>query len=192
MKYLILSLLSFSALAFRAEPTPEELAKLKNGEQVERVETHKDQVFPKVTLMTVIPHSPKENMDVFADFEHHKDFIPDLVKSKIVRKVGNETDVDFEMHLPMPVSNSKYTTKHVVEKVGNDYILTWSLVKSEQIKSTDGNVIFEEFEGKTLFTYINQVTPKSKMAWMVKGKVVPDIKKNVKVIIEHLDKTIKK
>lgn len=189
---LMTSLLSLTAFAFRADLTPEELAKLKKGEQVERVEKIKDAVWPKVTIITVIPHSPKENMDVFSDFENHKNFILDLKKSKIVRKEGNETDVDFEMKMPMPVSNSEYTTKHIIEKLGNDYKLTWDLVKSKQMKASKGTVMFEEYEGKTLFTYINHITPDSRFAGLVKDRVVPDIHKNIKVINEHLDKTIKK
>lgn len=191
MKYffLLIMLIASSANAFRLPLTPQEIERLKKGEELERVEELKDEVFPKVTLINVIPHSPKANMDVFSDFENHRKFIPGLVKSKVVRKEGNATDVAFEMDLPAPISNSEYTTRNFVENEGNNYYLTWELVKSKQVKRTSGMVIFEEFEGKTLFTYISHITPDSSFAWAVKSRVVPDVKKNVKAVMNYLNKS---
>lgn len=181
-----------NSFAYRTDFTPDELAKLKKGEKVERVKELKDEVFPQVTIAQVIPHSPKQNMDVFTDFEHHKDFIPGLLRSKIVHKEGNITDVDFKLHMPAPVSDSEYVTRHTLTNEGNNYYLEWNLLKSKQVKATKGMLMFEEFGDKTLFTYVNHITPKSSFAWVVKSKVVPDIEKNVEVIIKHLDKTILK
>ena len=177
------------AFAFKVNLTPEEIERLKKGEELERVEELKGEVFPRVTLINVIPHSPKANMDVFLDFENHKKFIPGLVKSKIVKKNGNATDVAFEMDLPAPISNSEYTTRNFVENSGNNYYLTWELVKSKQVKRTNGMVIFEEFEGKTLFTYVSHITPDSSFAWAVKSRVLPDVKKNIDAVMKHLNKT---
>ncbi len=177
------------AFAYKLNLTPQELEKLRKGEELERVEEIKDEVFPRVTLVNVIPHTPKANMDVFADFENHKKFIPGLVKSHIVKQTGNATDVAFEIHLPAPVKNSEYTTRHFIEHQGNNYLLTWELVKSKQVKRTTGMVSFEEFEGKTLFTYVSHITPDSSFAWVVKSRVVPDVKKNIKAVINHLNKT---
>ncbi len=177
------------ASAFKVNLTPEEIERLKKGEELERVEELKGEVFPRVTLINVIPHSPKANMDVFLDFENHKKFIPGLVKSKIVKKNGNATDVAFEMDLPAPISNSEYTTRNFVENSGNNYYLTWELVKSKQVKRTNGMVIFEEFEGKTLFTYVSHITPDSSFSWAVKSRVLPDVKKNIDAVMKHLNKT---
>lgn len=188
-KLLLLSLLTLSsAHAYFIDLTAAELEKLKKGEQIERIEEIKDEPFPKVTIVSVIEKSPKENMKIFTDFENHKNFIPGLVRSKIVRHEGNETDVDFEMHMPLPVSNSEYVTRHTVVEEGKNQKLTWKLLRSEQIKDSQGVVMFEEFEGKSLFTYVNHISPKSRFAWTVKSKVAPDIRKNVKVIIKHLAK----
>lgn len=192
MKKMTLSFFIFSYLAsahaYQISLTPNELEKLKQGKQLERVEEIKGEVFPKVTLVKVIPHTPKENMAVFSDFTKHPKFVPNLVKAKVVKKEGNSTDVAFEMHMPVPVSNSKYTTRNTITNEGNNYYLTWDLVKSEQVKATKGNVNFEEFEGKTLFTYITHITPASKMAWIVKSKVVPDVKKTVESLLKYLEK----
>lgn len=179
--------LPFTAFAFRAPLSPAELEKLKKGEEITRVEELKGEVFPRVTLINIIPHTPKENMKVFSDFENHKNFIPNLLKSKIVKHEGDVTDVAFEMNMPI-VSNTKYTTRHWVKYEGNDAILNWDLVKSDQMKETKGMVMFEEFEGKTLFTYVTHITPESSLAWTVKGRVVPDTKETMKAVRKYLSK----
>ena len=176
--------------ALRTELSPAELKDLKAGKEITRVKELKDEVFPQVTLINVIPHSPKENMKVFSDFESHTKFIPGLMKAKIVKQVPEYTDVYFELELPI-VDNSQYTTRHFINYEGNDAILTWDLIKSKQVKRSKGMVMFEEFEGKTLFTYVTHITPASSFAWTVKSRVVPDTKKNIKAVINHLKKTAK-
>lgn len=182
-----LILLSHNAFALRTSLTAEELLKLKKGEELTRVEELKDEPFPRVTLINIIPHSPAANMKVFSDFKNHKKFIPGLLKSDVVKVEGNATDVSFEMEMPI-VKNTKYVTRNTVVYEGNDAILTWDLVKSEQVKRTKGMVMFEEFEGKTLFTYVTHITPDSSFAWTVKSRVVPDVKKNIEAVKSYLAK----
>jgi ribosome-associated toxin RatA of RatAB toxin-antitoxin module len=185
-------LLSSSVFAFKLDFTPAELEKIKKGEQIERVEEIKNEVFPKVTYAQIIPHTPKENMDAFSDFEDQKNYIPGMMKAKVVKKEGNFTDVSFKLHMPMPASDSEYISRHVIESEGNNYFLTWNLLQSKQLKATKGGMNFEEFEGKTLFTYTSLITPSSSFAWVVKSRVAPDTKKTVDIIIKHLDDVISK
>ncbi len=190
-KIILIAALSFSftTQAYRINLSASEIEHLKKGKEITRVEEIKGEVFPKVTLINIIPHTPEQNMSVFTDFKSHTKFIPGLVKSDIVNQSGNITDVSFELNLPAPASNSKYVTRHWLVKEGKDEILTWDLLKSKQIKATKGSIIFEEFEGKTLFTYVTHITPSSSLAWVVKSRVVPDVKKNIEAVIKHLGKT---
>jgi ribosome-associated toxin RatA of RatAB toxin-antitoxin module len=184
---IILSMTSLSSFALRTKLSPADLEKLKKGKELEKVEELKNEVFPRVTLINIIPHTPKENMKVFSDFNNHKKFIPGLKKSKIVKVNGNSTDVAFEMEMPI-VDNTEYTTRNTVVYEGNDAILTWDLVKSKDVKKTKGMVMFEELDGKTLFTYVSHITPDSSMAWAVKSRVLPDVKKNIEAVKEYLSK----
>jgi ribosome-associated toxin RatA of RatAB toxin-antitoxin module len=178
-------------MAAPGDLSPQDIARLNKGEQIKRVKTLKGQVWPEVTVITVIPNTPKENMDVFTDFESHKKFIPNLTKAKIVRKEGSETDVAFEMDMPMPLSNSSYTTRHTLVQSGEAYTLSWNLLKASQMKACKGSAKFEPYEGKTLFTYNNHITPDSKFAGMFKEKAKDDVVTTVNIIIKHLGKTIK-
>jgi hypothetical protein len=184
-------LFSFSSFAIKADLTPAEISSLQKGKRVKRVISLKGKSWPQITIMKIIPFTPKQNMDVFSNFEDQKKYIPDLIKSSIIRKVGdNQTDVAFELKMPWPVGNSIYSTKNIIENTGEDYKLTWSLIKSNQMKATEGNVIFEAYDGKTLLTYTNHITPDSSFAGMFKGRVEGDVEKTVKIIIDHLNKTI--
>lgn len=184
----LLSLPTFSALA---DLTPTELATLKDGKQLKKAFNPKDEIWPEVTVVTLIPNSPKENMAVFSDFESHTKFIPNLVKAKIIKKDGKVTDVAFEMDMPMPISNSVYSTRHVLDVKDETYKLSWNLIKANQMKSSKGSALFEPFEGKTLFTYNNHISPDSSFAGMFKDKARTDVEETVQIIIDHLAKTIK-
>ena len=186
---LMMLIVSSSSFAFRSELTAKDWEKLNRGETIERVEELKDEVFPQVTLVSVIPYSPHENMKVFTNFNDHKNFIPGMLQSKIVKVKGNVTDVYFEMYMPM-VKNTEYTTRHTVIFEGKNAFLDWDLVKSDQVKRTKGKIVFEDHEGKTLFTYVSLITPKSKLAWVVKNQVLPDVKKTIEAVKSHLAKTI--
>jgi hypothetical protein len=184
--FLLTLLISFPLLAHKADMTPDEKSQLRQGKMVKRVINLKGKSWPQVTIMQIIPNTPKQNMDVYTEFDQHKNFIPDLIKSKVISKTEKEIVVSFEMKMPFPVPNSIYTTKNIFENSGEDYKLSWTLIRANQLKATEGSVIFENYEGKTLFTYINHITPDSSFAGMFKGRVDGDVEKTVKIIIKHL------
>lgn len=187
-------LLSFtSSMALASIPSGPELEKLKAGKLIKKVEDLKGEIWPRVTIQVVIPHTPKQNMEVFDDFERQKDFIPDMVSAKVLRKLENNAyDVAFEMEMPWPISNTKYVTRNTIKQNGNDYRIDWHLIKSNQMKATTGSVIFEALDtDKTLFTYVSHITPDSEFASMFKSRVPEDVEKTVKIIVKHLEKNVR-
>ncbi|MFP5387521.1 MAG: SRPBCC family protein [Bacteriovoracia bacterium] len=187
-----LIILSSSLLA-SADLSPKDLSQLKAGKLIRKVEKLDGEIWPKVTVMAVIPHTPKDNMEVFDDFEAQKEYIPDMVSAKVLNKVEeNAYDVAFEMKMPWPISNTKYVTRNIIKKDGENYRIDWHLIKSNQMKDTKGSVIFEALdENQTLLTYVNHITPDSELASMFKSRVPEDVEKTVKVIINHLGKHVK-
>lgn len=193
MKIIILICILFPQLSFGylTNLSDKDLSDLRAGEILIRKEDVKGETFPKVTLIQVIPHSPQSNMKAFTDYTNHKNFIPNILVSKIIKENGNIADVYFEMKLPIISDIYKYTTRHEILIKGQAAILNWKLIESKQIKASEGSLIFEEFEGKTLFTYTSHTTPKSSFAWFVKRKVVPELIIVIKAITQHLEKTAK-
>ncbi len=186
-----LILLTLSTFVQANNPSPQEIEKLKKGELLKQVINLPNEIWPKVIMTALIPHSPKENITVMSDYEAQKNYIPDMKKSKIVEKISdNATNVEFVLGMPWPVEDSKYTTTNIIEQSGENFKLRWHLVKANQMKATQGSMDFVPFEGKTLFTYTTHISPDSSFAGLFKSRVESDVEKTVKVIIKHLDKTI--
>jgi ribosome-associated toxin RatA of RatAB toxin-antitoxin module len=194
MKKLICAfLLSFnlSAMAAIAELMPMTISQLKNGQVIKRVEALENEVWPRVTMMGIIPHTPKQNIEIFSRFENHKNFIPDLTQSKIVKRVSeNEFWIHYRMKMPWPVEDSEYTTSNTITREGDNYRIDWRLIEGNQLKATTGTVLFETFEDKTLFTYISHISPDSKLAGMFTTRVPKDVEKTFHIIAQYLKHTI--
>ncbi len=187
---LILSLFVFSFSSFAGiEVSPEDMAILKSGKFVKRVKMIEGKIWPEVTIISIIPHTPKENVDVYSDFNSHSKFVPDLIKSHVSKVEDGASYIDAEMKMPWPIKNSIYTTKSISKIVGDAYELSWVFVSGNQLKDTVGVVHFVPFEGgKTLFSYTNHVTPDSSLASIFRDRVPLDVEKAVTAILKHLKK----
>jgi len=196
MKNLILSsLFLLPTLGFAIEPvTTLEHDKLMNGEMLQTVNWKEGYVWPEVTTRVLIKTPPKESMEVFMDFESHKTYIPDLLDSKVVKKISPENmHVYGAMALPWPVKKSEYVTNNVLTK-GDDgsYTLKWNLVSAKYIKSTDGYMAFKNYHGKTMMEYVTFIVPNSSFAGMFKDRVASDVEKTVQKITNHINTKLSK
>ena len=83
---------------------------------------------------------PLKQRPFFHNYQDQKKYIPDLIKSDPRRKIGeNETIVDFEMHDPWPLANSKYSTGNDFNRLeNNEYEICWYLVESDSLTDSKG------------------------------------------------------
>ena len=192
---ILCALLLVPSLSFALDPmTPSEKVELEKGSMVKKVVWKEGYVWPEVTILVLLNHAPKDNMNEFLDFNKHKTFIPDMVESKIVKKISpNEMNVYFEMVMPWPVNKTSHVTNNVVtHNTDGSSTLTWNLVKADMLKQTDGYMTFSPYEGKTLLTYVSFIVPNSSFAGMFKNRVASDVEKSVTKITTHLTKTLDK
>jgi hypothetical protein len=197
MKKLLLttSVFLLTTQAFAFDPiTPAENEKLLKGESIQYVKWKEGYVWPEVSMRVLLDHKPEENVTEFMKFETHKDYIPDDLESKVVKKMSPENfHVYLAMEMPWPVKKSEQVTNNVLTK-GTDgsFTLRWNLVKAEFVKATDGHVTFKPYNGKTLMEYETFIVPNSSFAGMFKDRVAKDVGTTVKKISTHLNKTIEK
>ena len=194
-KLIFFLILLFSHFSYSMEPlSSEEKKQLSTGQAVKRVIWKEGYVWPEVVVFKILEFTPKENLTVFLDYETHKNFIPDMLESKVVKKVSpNESHIYFEMEMPWPVKKTSHTTRNVLSSDANgNFKLTWNLIEGKMLKSTDGYMEFSTFEGKTLLTYVSQIVPNSSLAGMFKNRVAEDVEKSVDMISRHLKKTLSK
>jgi hypothetical protein len=182
-------LLSFAHKEF----SPDQKMRLQKGELLTEVNWKEGYIWPEVKIYSLLSHSPEKNLAVFLDFNSHKKYIPDMLESKIIKKDSHEIQVYFEMEMPWPVKKSTHITSNTIssEKDGS-HKLSWSLIKADWLKATDGHMIFSPFEGKTLLTYVSLIVPNSPLASMFKNRVAQDVEKSVREITRHLHRTLKK
>ncbi len=187
--FLILSTLTAKASNTLSQTEKDQLSK---GQIVTKVNWKEGYIWPEVTVYSLLKHSPKQNLDVFLDFETHKNYIPDMLESKVVKRISqNQLQVYFEMSMPWPVKKTNHTTNNIISKNSDgSYTLKWNLVEGKMLKATDGYMNFSNYEGKTLLTYVSLIVPNSSLAGMFKNRVAEDVEKTVKVISKHLVKTL--
>ena len=182
---LTLSFFSYSAVEFN----PAEKKKLTQGSMIKKVIWKKGYVWPEVKIFILLDKTPADNMNAFSHFENHKTYIPDMMESRIIKKVSPEQlHVYFEMKVPWPIKKSTYVTNNVITQDSDGgHTLTWNLVKADMLKSTDGFMKFSPYEGKTLLEYVTFIVPNSSFAGMFKNRVEKDVENSVNKIVNHLN-----
>jgi len=187
----VLPLLSFSDENFTLSSFDHEM--LKKGEPVLRKKKIEGAPWPEITVFSTIKTTPAESMGVFYAYHEHKDFLPDLLLSTPSRYISpSDLHIKFEMKIPWPLKNSRYTTGNKLSKYGNGgYRIDWYHVTSTSSKTTRGLVIFIPYKNKTLFIYRTFVHPKSKLAGMFKKKMTKEVLRSVRAIVGRIE-SIKK
>jgi hypothetical protein len=150
--------------------------------------------WPEITVFTLIDTSPVEAAAVFSNYQDHKTFIPDLIKSDPARKLAdNETIVDFEMRLPWPLANSRYSTGNVFSRLEKDeYEIRWYLAGSDSLVDSKGTVQFIPYGKKTLLKYQSLIRPDSRLASAFASRAKIAISKTVQAIVTYVEETKKR
>jgi hypothetical protein len=196
--FLVLTLVMCASSSFSLPPSAElsqtELARLTNKELIIHSKEVPKCPWPEVTVFTLVDVSPVEAAALFSNYQDHKKYIPDLVKSDpIGRLAENEIIVDFEMRLPWPLANSKYSTGNIFNRLdNNEYQICWYLVESDSLLDSKGTVQFIPYGKKTLLKYQSLIRPDSKLAAMFSSKARGSISKVVQAIVTYIEEIKKK
>jgi hypothetical protein len=188
--FVLYASLCFSMTTF-TDLTQAEVAKLTNRELILHSKDIPKHPWPEITIFALIDASPVESAALFSNYQDHKKYIPDLVKSDPIRKIAeNETIVDFEMHVPWPLANSKYSTGNVFSKSeNNEYEIRWYLVQSDSLIDGKGAAQFTPYGKKTLLKYRSFIHPDSKLASIFASKAKSGIEKTVHAIVAYIEQT---
>jgi hypothetical protein len=195
---LVFGLILYGSFVFSNTPfeelTQAERAKLTNRELIIHSKEIPKRPWPEITIFALIDILPVEAAALFSHYQDQKTYIPDLIKSDPVKKISeNEIIVDFEMHTPWPLANSKYSTGNVFKKLENNgYEISWYLVKSDSLIDSKGMVQFIPYEKITLMKYKSLIYPDSKFASIFSSKAESGMSKTVQAIVTYIEETKKK
>jgi hypothetical protein len=182
------------ATTLPAELNQAEMAKVANRELIIHSKDVARCPWPELTVFALIDVSPVEAVALFSNYQDQKTYIPDLVRSDPARRIAeNETIVNFEMRLPWPLANSRYSTGNVFNRLPNDkYEICWYLVESDSLIDSKGTVQFIPYANKTLLKYQAFVHPGSRLASIFSSRAKGAITKTVHAIVSYIEDTTKK
>ncbi|HRJ71997.1 MAG TPA: hypothetical protein PLS03_07215 [Terrimicrobiaceae bacterium] len=174
---------SLRAAGILEELSPSQQADLKKGAQILVVEEIAGKPWPKVKIYRVIEATPEEVVAVFSDYTGAKSFVPKLLKSEISKQISPcVAEVDYGVDVPI-LPDEYYTVRNSVKFLPPDrYRVEWKLVRAVQTKDSEGMLTVEPYEGKSLMSYHNLVTPGSSMAVLLRGKAIEQMRQTVEAI----------
>ncbi len=191
----LLSLGASAPRALEAQPlAPSERATLDAGRALVRTEAVEGSAWPRVTVRRLIASTPEEAAAVFADYDRHVGFIPNLLASRVSRVVDRATaEVDYLLKVPI-VADEAYTVRNHVSASGPDSARTisvrWSLVRATSTKAADGEARFEPYGSGTLLTYRTLVTPGGRIAGLgiIRRRALQDVETTVAALGAQVEK----
>jgi len=196
--FLVVAFITYASFSFcmtpSAELTQAELQELTNKQLIIHSREIPKCPWPELTVFALIDVSPVEAAALFSDYQDHKTYIPNLIKSDPTRKIAdNEIIVDFEMRLPWPLANSKYSTGNVFNRLeNNEYEICWYLVQSDSLIDSKGIVQFIPYGKMTLLRYQSFIHPASKLASILSSTVKNGMTRTVRAIVIYIEETKKK
>lgn len=199
MKKLLVMMLvagwSVSAHAVRDCKTYDDLSqadknKVQNGELVVKTTPVEGSHWPDVQVYARIDSTPEEAMAVFADYELQKEYLNNILKSEVTKRIDRRTvEVSYTYDVPWPMSNEDYTVRDTLGRLGSDgYRMDWTLVRADTIKDSNGEACYSPLGTGTFLAYRNFVKPGRAGSGWIDGRAVSDVRDAVRDIRNQIHK----
>jgi hypothetical protein len=164
-------------------PTAPEAAEIGHGSVVVIEHDVEGTPWPRVRLYRFIDATPEQSAAMFADYEHQRDYNPDLKEVTIGRRPDSALAEVFYRYASNVafVSDVTYT---VLDRISRDssgsYLIDWRLLNGTKVKHVEGSARFAPWTNPvsgqrgTLLTYDNYVVPDFRFAslGLVRAKAV--------------------
>ena len=163
-------------------------AKVLAGHQVLLQEKVAGKPWPRVRVYQLVHAMPEEVAAVFFDYNNSKTFVPDLLHSKISKKISPcVLEVDYEVEVPI-LADEAYTARNDLKTTEDGgYRVTWNLVRALQTKDATGHLRIEPHgEGEAVICYTNLVTPSSGMAGILEKLAIGRMEKTVRSMVHQV------
>ena len=168
--------------------TREQRANLEKGDLIVLEQDIPGKPWPRVRIYKKIQATPEQVAGVFFDYNQAKTFIPDVLESRISKKISpGVMEVDYEVDVPI-LADEAYTARNEMKTLQDCYQASWTLLRALQTKAAEGNLLIEPFEnGSSVIRYTNLVTPSSGMAKILKLPAMARMQKTVLAIGQKVE-----
>ena len=114
--------------------------------------------WPEVTVYRRARASPEEVMALYADFEGQTRYLPGLVASRIVTRVGPAAlHVAYEYEVTGP--NERYTVAMHLARLGPDFEARWEMLTARYARRLSGHLRVRPHADGALIEYTSRVDP---------------------------------
>jgi len=163
-------------------------AKVLAGHQVALQEEVEGKPWPRLRIYQLVRAMPEEVAAVFFDYNNSKTFVPDLLHSKISKKISPcVLEVDYEVDVPI-LADEAYTARNDLKTTEDGgYRVSWNLVRALQTKDATGHLRIDPHgEDESIICYTNLVTPSSGMAGILEKLAISRMKKTVEAMVHQV------
>jgi hypothetical protein len=168
--------------------TREQRAELEKGGLIVLEQDIPGKPWPRARIYKKIQATPEQVAAVFFDYNQAKTFIPDVLESRISKKISpGVMEVDYEVDVPI-LADEAYTARNEMKALQDGYQASWTLLRALQTRAAEGNLLIEPFEnGSSVIRYTNLVTPSSGMAKILKLPAMARMQKTVLAIGQKVE-----
>ena len=132
--------------------------RLEAGETVVKTRRVAGFPWPEATVYRRVAASPEEVMAVYADFEGQAGLLPNLVESRVLRRLSRHSfHVYYEYENAGP--NERYMVETALDRTPGGYRASWQLVSARFTRRLSGHLSAELFGPGALITHVNRVDP---------------------------------
>jgi hypothetical protein len=159
-----------------------------SGHQVDFQEEVEGKPWPRLRIYQLLRATPEEVAAVFFDYNNSKTFVPDLLNSKISKKISPcVLEVDYEVNVPI-FKDEAYTARNDLKttEVGG-YHVSWNLVRALQTKDATGHIRIDPHGmEESVICYTNLVNPSSGMAEILEKIAISRMKTTVEAMVHQV------
>jgi hypothetical protein len=176
---------------------PGEMNRVERGEAVQVLTEVAGKQWPRSTVYQFIEATPEQAAAVLSDYELQSSYIPRLNRSRILKRQGVTTDVEYVVSIPIYPDERSVSRQRVVT-FGDEYRVEWLTVVDSAKKGsvTIGSATFRPMVNKrtgktgTLMIHDQTVEPASMFARvpMVRNKAIEasrDAASAIRKQVEH-------
>lgn len=170
------------------ELNSEQKKQVADGKQVVILEDLEGKPWPRVLAYQLVDAKPEEVSAVFFDYNKAKTFVPNILKSDISRDISPcSKEVDYGVDVPI-LPDEYYTVRNKLIYFGDgSYKIEWKLLRALQTKDSEGCLRIQPYRDKTIICYQNLVVPGSKVAGLLRGTAIEQMKTTVTAIAAKVE-----
>jgi hypothetical protein len=173
--------------------SPSQKSLLKQGKTLQVKKKIKGSSWEKLTFYNIIEVDSYKAAAVFSNIEQHKNFVPNMVRSKIIQKESaNFMKVSFKIQTPWPIPDAKYVVTNKINKnKDGSIIVSWKQIESNTMDDNKGFIHFYRLgKNQTFVTYENLIVPSSILAGLFKSMAERDMLASFEVMMKHIKSVV--